>query len=387
MARGTQTERLSRLREAAEWEAVRFELPPDWKKGRRRVRGDAIDGPDTLNCDDAIAVSVIQGAKGDYRLSISIADVGSFLNSDQTPAIEALARSLGETHYLPGEYEPMIPKPVSENKLSLLSNKDDPETPALTISLNLLPDGSTSFISLEPSRLRPTSLTYGEIGRLLSRRSQTKRGSKLRQYSGVALRLRNHRMNGEDISPTSTPKVTIIDDDGNHKLRPAKTPGEFIVSEFMILANTAIAEFMMVNNIPGLYRNFHFSSHVNQKQFDNLLGGGGLPESDQIYDRAYYSVNPEGHEALRLPAAYCHFTSPLRRFADFVNHANLIAFLKAQATGQAVVDYPYSNAQLEVIAEHLNAVHEGIRERRIVHQQAVARPLGAVAANQLSLAA
>lgn len=379
MLTDTQAEKLTRLREAAEWEAARFALPPDWKKGRRAVKGYAIDGPKTLNCDDAIAVSVIKGQDGGHRLNISIADVGSFLTSDQTPGIEAWARALGETSYPPDEYQPMIPAPVSEDKLSILTGKEDPETPVLTVSLNLLPDGSTSAMKFEFDRLRPTSLTYSEIGRLLSGRRGPNQEAKLREYEDVALRLRHHRMNGEGISPTRTPKIAVIDDDGNTRSRPAHQPGEFIVSEFMILANTVVAEFMVVNNIPGLYRNFHFKNRVTQEQFNSLQGGGGLPESDQIYDRAYYSVNPEGHEALRLPDAYCHFTSPLRRFADFVNHANLVAFLRARAAGQEVVDYPYSNGQLEAIASHLNTIQDGMRERHLMHQQGVARPIGAIA--------
>jgi ribonuclease R len=379
MQRGKQVERLLELLEAAEWEAERFELPPGWKIGRKLIRGYAIDGEGSVNCDDAIAVSVIKGERGAYRLAISISDTGSFLTSDKTPGIEAFARHQGETDYLPGRYRPMIPKPISEDKLSILTGKEDPETPVLTVSLNLMPDGSTSFFSLELNRLLPSSMTFSDIGRLLSGRQGPKKEAKIRQFARVASRLQRHRQNGEGISPTRTPKIAIVDEDGNTKTRPAEQPGEFIVSEFMILANTAIAEFMIVNNIPGLFRNFQFKSEVSQEQLDQIVKGGNLSDMDQIYDRAYYSVNPQGHEALGLPDAYCHFTSPLRRFADFVNHANLVAFLKARAAGQEVVDYPYSNGQLEEIARHLNEIHDAMREQRLEHQRQAARPMGVAA--------
>jgi len=39
---------------------------------------------------------------------------------------------------------------------------------------------------------------------------------------------------------------------------------------------------------------------------------------------ARYTIHPANHDGLKLDR-YCHFTSPLRRFPDLVNHLNLHA--------------------------------------------------------------
>jgi len=50
-------------------------------------------------------------------------------------------------------------------------------------------------------------------------------------------------------------------------------------------------------------------------------------EMSLMFNKAEYAPTIIGHYALNLPA-YMHFTSPIRRFSDLVNHRQLIAKFK-----------------------------------------------------------
>lgn len=370
MVMDTRTERPNDLRRAAAWEAERFELPSNWKDGRPLVAGLTIDGPETRDRDDAIAIRLLPEIDGGYQARISIADVGSFLPG--CPGIEGYARSLGETRYLRGGYKSMIPRTISENALSILNDRDEPETPVLTVAIDILPDGTIGHIHLLRERVQPTALTYDEVADLRDGASGPDIQDLMAGYEEVAKMLRKNRKNGGGIT-AGRAVDDIRSQESVDTSRPASQPGELIVSEFMILANTAIAEFMYVNNIPGLYRNQILRKQLSPAEFNQLVSSrDALAETGEVVDHAYYSTSPQGHASLNLPDAYCHFTSPLRRFADFVNHANLVAYLEGR-------EYPYQGERLEKTARHLNNVQEKLRYRRTLRQQAIARPLGAKA--------
>jgi ribonuclease R len=78
-----------------------------------------------------------------------------------------------------------------------------------------------------------------------------------------------------------------------------------------------------------------------------------------LLDRAAYASTLRGHYGLNLPA-YTHWTSPIRRYPDLVNHRQLNAFLKGEAL-------PYTLDQLQELAEHLNEVLEVQRVARETH--------------------
>ena len=57
---------------------------------------------------------------------------------------------------------------------------------------------------------------------------------------------------------------------------------------------------------------------------------------------------------LNLPA-YCHFTSPIRRLADLINHR----IVKARLRGQ---DSPYSKTELEQLGKHIGQVTRDLEQ-------------------------
>jgi exoribonuclease R len=62
---------------------------------------------------------------------------------------------------------------------------------------------------------------------------------------------------------------------------------------------------------------------------------------------AVYSPRCDQHFGLNIPA-YTHFTSPLRRYADLVNHRIVASFLEEKPP-------PYTYEELLKISEHISS--------------------------------
>ena len=110
----------------------------------------------------------------------------------------------------------------------------------------------------------------------------------------------------------------------------------------MVIANFIIAEQMESAGVPWLFRN-------NTKEAYLLWGN---PEERANFERmrvALYGAIALKHDSLGIKR-YCHFTSPLRRFADLANHANLGAYLDGAQP-------PYSEADIRDIAHELTALY------------------------------
>ena len=123
---------------------------------------------------------------------------------------------------------------------------------------------------------------------------------------------------------------------------------DMIVTEFMLAANEAVAEYCRIEDIPCLYRTQEKPGEADVaryaeilNQFSGLSGMAGesftskdmqsiLKKSEEcerplfvtmqtlrLLRKAEYSVDPKPHFSLAKPG-YCQFTSPLRRFSDLL---------------------------------------------------------------------
>lgn len=156
------------------------------------------------------------------------------------------------------------------------------------------------------------------------------------------------------------------------KLRPEERHlANVIIQEFMILANQTVATFCAENDIPSLYRNHTARACAPDSAIELLDDVRNAMDNPEHFDvrtlqrrmtllvnRAHYAPVLRGHFGLNL-AAYCHFTSPIRRFADLVVHRQLKAFLTDKKM-------PYSKEQLLEIGEYITEVcyRERKRQRR-----------------------
>lgn len=320
------------LAQAARAEAAAFALPKNWRTDRKSSHGFAIDEPHSPDIDDAVSLSRL----GDtHMLHVSTADVGSFL-VDQVAVARYARRRAWSLYKGKRIVAPMIPRDISEDKLSLL---DGVERPAVTVHVPIDSSGNTGLPKITRDVIRARRIAYAEVEDLVDEEGYE--SVALRGLERIACLLFSARHNGE-VSPED---ATIEDEEGN-LLDDSQEydTGQLIVQESMIAANTAMARFMQEHDIPALYRNHVVPPELLPEIADPL-------ERSQLLGslaRATYDPSPRGHVALNL-ATYTHFTSPLRRFPDFANHANLIAFLEGR-------EYPYPVDRLGRIAERLQTL-------------------------------
>lgn len=167
------------------------------------------------------------------------------------------------------------------------------------------------------------------------------------------------------------------------KLRK-KTEATSLVEEFMILANEAVAAYLMTHDMPGIFRvhekplperlaelvpvlqEFSWSTEVdleafvagNPHELQHVLACAKGRAEEQLVSalllraqkRAVYSPRCEGHYGL-ASAAYCHFTSPIRRYPDLVVHRMLKASLLRKPS-----DFEQQTNALTWLSEHSSAM-------------------------------
>lgn len=136
-----------------------------------------------------------------------------------------------------------------------------------------------------------------------------------------------------------------------------------LVLNFMVTANHAASEFAFRKNVPIILRTQKLSWRKRvAKEVKEILAGNKdsrvsakeMVELGKFLTAANYQVKPCGHESLGLPR-YAHFTSPLRRYADMVNHWIMAHYLMNQKhprSKEVIFDDDAMN-NLSYVANHL----------------------------------
>lgn len=284
----------------------------------------AIDPANPAEIDDAITLE--DKGEGIYRVAVHVADAGLLLGSSD---LIDEAREKGWTRYGFGHakdggspvHDLMLSPAIGLEKLGLDQNHGGLGAPAITISFNF--DSNLRRVlelDVYKSRVLCHVTTYDNFNWKL------KRG---RKYAHDMLKVA--RLVNQDIdTPSEFSESTRASD---------------VVGELMVAANRLIAEEMRKHNIPWLYRNHQQRLPTRLKELDASEAAITLNEMLDALGRGRYSPTPLRHEGLNL-LPYSHFTSPLRRFADLVNHLTLHALL----TGK---ELPFSFEELEIIGDEL----------------------------------
>ena len=345
-------------------------------RGRPEAKGITIDGPTSRDLDDAIFLE--KRPEGGYIVSVTIADVASLVDPKLTPEIDKEAEERAFTRYFADSNKPMIPRPLSEDRLSLLEGMP---RPTITVSIPL----DSSFRPEEPN----VALTYlrsrkrfsydGVEQELDSPKSEF--APMLQESLLVAQNLLKRRRAQGALAIYDINTGIATNEEGNLiQLEGTKHRAQIIIQEFMILANQTVAKYLADRDIPALYRNHKTKSIAPEMRETMLqmieeavLNPNAAERVRQTVnlnlERARYAPTVEGHYGLNLPA-YMHFTSPIRRYADLVNHRILHAVLQA---GNGPVEHPYTGEQLRDIATHINREADAIKDERAIHFKEIAQ--------------
>jgi ribonuclease R len=342
-----------------------FDLPAPSLEGRADLRdlvSFTIDPETAKDFDDAVSVR----PEGDgLRVWVHIADVSWFVPAG-TPLDRGASRRANSV-YVPGLVAPMLPPELADDACSLRPHQD-----RLTVTVEIPFDGDldpgepTFYRSVIRSRER---LTYGSAEAILAGREEAdadvSQGLSLaerlatelrrRRFARGALRVESRELNFAFDGRGGVERAWFEEEPHAHML----------VEELMILANEAVAAFLAGRRREALYRVHEQPEPQSVQLLLAKLADLGVPTppapeaaamspsdaarvaseaSERVTEyvertrrgleafpalvlralkQARYDPRNLGHSGL-ASTAYCHFTSPIRRYPDLVCHRALL---------------------------------------------------------------
>ncbi len=347
------------MAEASRAADARIEDVPD-REDLRDTLTITIDPPDARDFDDAISITRLAG--GQWELGVHIADVAHFVPVGGPLDTEALLR--GTSVYFPTRALPMLPEALSSDACSLRPGES---RLAKSVFIRYGDEARPVSARFANSIIRSSArLTYDDAQELLSQ-GRGEGGTEpirhlLHDAAELARRIRARRLRDGMISLQLPEAQLDIDSRGMAiASRPAeKLFAHTLIEMFMIEANEAVCRELCAAERPHLRRVHATPEREDVRRLRRILEGlghaglhtldpaairalqdrlRGRPESNVInylllraMPQAQYSAFHGGHFAL-ASRHYCHFTSPIRRYPDLVNHRALDAHLTAPRKG------------------------------------------------------
>lgn len=342
-----------------------------------------IDPDDAKDFDDAISIE--KDDKGRFVLGVHIADVSRYV--EQQSPLDLEAKSRGNSTYLPGRVIPMLPEVLSNGICSLQPDQSRYAMSAyITYDQEGKPINSRFANSLIKSGAR---LTYRQADKIL-------RGEKLdfnqstisllKDMNTLSRIIEKRRYNDGMLHLDLRDTELILDEQGRVvDAEEADTSyPHTIIEMFMVEANEAVARLLDRFNVPFIRRIHPDPDVFSTKRLNDFLQVCGIKISKnpdrttmrQIIEKvrgtgyeyavnnailrslskAVYSPENIGHYAL-ASRHYCHFTSPIRRYADLTVHRLLKLHLekgKISTKTDGVID----EQQLIEIGTHISETED-----------------------------
>ncbi|HAZ66702.1 MAG TPA: 3'-5' exonuclease, partial [Opitutae bacterium] len=338
----------------------------------RKVPTITIDPDDAKDFDDALSVQTLPD--GNIRIGIHIADVSHYVRIGT--ALDTEARSRGNSTYLVGTVIPMLPHALSSGLCSLVEGEDrlvksvlvdfSPEGKILKSTfanavicsrkrltykqaLGFLKADSNAAIRAIPS---PPAHQTGSPGKPLSEMSESDINlvrDMVRTLWRLADRMRKERFAAGSLDLDMMEVKMFVDKDGWADRTEIVVHDEShqLVEEFMLLANETVAEQLTKARIPHISRVHDepdpekLTMLRDSLAIANVRVGDLTKRSEMVKTLSILKDRDDGHilrvqllrslrQACYRPAAdghyglakrhYSHFTSPIRRYADLVEH-------------------------------------------------------------------
>ena len=344
-----------------------------------------VDGATARDFDDALHFKEI-GAK-EVEVGVHIADVSEFVKPGT--ALDTWAKQRGNSTYLPHKAIPMLPQILSNELCSL-----KPNVPRYTLSVvvRLSREGEVKSFRIHKglicSRYR---LTYDNVNAIGIDRDPNMRAGYAEVVPSLDLALelsrkmrkRRIREGGFDLDLAET----VVEVDASQLMKKVvekhQTDANRMIEAFMVMANECVARDMTERDITIPYRIHDAPDEDRLARLERFLSSHGIAVPHGLEDDPGPSLNalleelqgkpnaqvmqtqvlkamkmaeylPENHGHFGLASAcYCHFTSPIRRYADLIVHRRLTALLNATSAADLDDDI-FDDSGLEESCSHIS---------------------------------
>lgn len=346
-----------------------IERREDWR-GRLVLTIDPFDAKDF---DDAISVEKTDTG---WRLGVHIADVSHYVKENTELDQEALRR--GNSTYLVDRVLPMLPEELCNDICSLR-----PEVDRLTkcAVIDISEKGEILKWILQDAVIHSKRrYSYEEAQEILNREPREEVEKMVHEAWKMASVLREKRFKNGSLD-LDFPEIKVVLDEKFVPLRVDKLihdPSHKLIEECMLIANEVVAIALKRKRVNSIYRihespdfdklldftelakshGFEPGDLSNKKHVQQLIADiKGHPSEQSVkigllksLKRAAYSTEGLGHYGLGKED-YCHFTSPIRRYADLVVHRGVQSLLENRPEKPARL--PKAKVLLEY-AEHIS---------------------------------
>ena len=345
----------------------------------REVWTCTIDPEDAKDFDDALSLKKVGENK--WEVGVHIADVSHFVIPGSPIDKEAYER--GTSIYLVDRTIPMLPEKLSNNVCSLRPDEEKLCYAAIfTVNEKTEILKEQFFKTVIKSNRR---YNYEEVQKIIEGAEGDYKDELLTLHK-LATNLRNDRFKKGSINFKSQDVRFKLDEKGKPigVILKEQKEANWLIEEFMLLANKQVAKFIAGNKQNGESKTFVYRVHdepnpdkiANFSQFLQKLGyrfqtGSrksitasfnslfsdifGKGEENMIETiairtmaRAEYSTHNIGHYGLAFQF-YTHFTSPIRRYPDLMVHRLLTRYLdgKPSADKEEYEEYCVHSSEME----------------------------------------
>jgi ribonuclease R len=333
------------------------EFKPEQIDGREDISGKVIitiDPADAKDFDDAISLE--KDSDGNWVLGVHIADVSNFVTQDSP--LDKEAQNRGNSVYLPGRTIPMLPEVLSNGICSL-----QPDQKRFVKSVYLTYDQKGNVLSRRFANSVMCStqrLTYEQADRTLKGHTKGIKPEviELLKNMETLARVIEKRRTKNGMLHLALPETELVMDKAGRVVDAHPADDSYphtIIEMFMVEANEAVASLLDRLNVPFIRRihpepdalsmknlarlvrafGFTLPRNPDRKAIQNLLAA--VEGADcalavnfavlRSLEKAQYAPQHIGHFAL-ASTHYCHFTSPIRRYADLLVHRVLQYYLR-----------------------------------------------------------
>lgn len=311
-----------------------------------------IDPVDAKDFDDAISW---RRDGENIELGVHIADVAAWIEPGSR--FDRAARDRGFTAYLPGKTMPMLPKTLTA-AMSLTAGE---AMPAHSVLMSVNPaTGEIEAVKRFRSRVKIAArLSFAEVEDAIAGEPPADWSGALRgqiaNLAELAAVMRVNRAANEQFLELATEEIRVLCDEKNKTIlglsRKKQGKADQLVEEFMLAANSAVADELLARSIPGVFRIHPEPDPAKLEEFSafvfatfkirtgdlssrtvcneflaNLRDDESRPVITSAFlralNRAGYSEANDLHFGLGK-YRYSHFTSPIRRYSDLSVHQQL----------------------------------------------------------------